>query len=103
MLYYQAQETNNKGVQRLVEIGISFHHNTLNTPDEVNGITFCDITINGDRVATGKATCVEGDSFEKSTGRKLAMKRAMEEFSSTYTLEKKFKRNLWNVYFKNMK
>jgi hypothetical protein len=54
--------------------------------------TTCVVTLDGDRVLMGTATCHEEDQFCKRIGRRIALKRAIE------SLPKNERKKIWEIY-----
>lgn len=74
-------------------------HSPANHP--INGVTVCSIlphtekpTKDAEPLVIGMAFCSEGDTFEKETGRKIALKRALEQSD----LDKETRGNFWEEY-----
>ena len=82
---------------------IDFTHNTVIHEESFKGITFCDLYIDGERISTGKSTCHRDDNFSKSKGRKLALKRAIEDTHPVYNISKPLREEIWGAYFDKMK
>jgi len=67
---------------------------------EMNALTEClveDHTIDPPRVLEGEAYCSRLDNFNKETGRKLSLKRAIAKFPKT------IRREIWNAYLNRTK
>jgi hypothetical protein len=78
-------------------------HNITFTPSNENRMTSYAIIYNGkakdkDVAAIGKAICHPIDMFNKKTGRKLALMRALKNYTSDKNLRKLF----WATYFESV-
>ena len=82
------------------EIHVGFKHNTTIKSGKVNGSTFCDISVDGTRVATGMSVCGKEDNFNRKDGRDISFKRATESFFNLYEISKENRRNIWKEYSK---
>ena len=60
-------------------------------------VTTCMIERSPAQVLIGTATCANGDTLRKATGRKIALARALQSFDRTT------RSDVWAEYFKHVK
>jgi len=64
----------------------------------ITDITECDLYINGEQF-TGVAACSKHDVFNKEVGRKVALKRAIEDARKRVELSQIVRECIWQRYF----
>ena len=74
------------------EIKVEFWYNTCENSERV---TYCDVLDgDGDCIGSGLASCSPRDQFNKNTGRKIALSRALDEI---FTRDER--QLFWDAYF----
>lgn len=80
-------------------VAFSFHHERdtdfqVRDNKVVSDVTVCDFLLDGKQFS-GLAVCASGDKFEKEVGRKIALKRAMDQAE----LRRELRSEIWGLYF----
>lgn len=83
---------------------VRWRHQRVPDPLHINGVTTCTIErVNGNNkyktVATGETYCSFKDAYNKNTGRKIALTRALQKLFPSIT-EKEIRRGFWREYYK---
>ena len=68
--------------------------NGRNVETAYKGITYCHVELDGEVISTGVAYCGLADRFDKPTGRKISIGRAIKG------LDEGFRKEVWDSYFK---
>lgn len=76
-------------------IDVTFNVNLINTNDSMKGVTFCDIHVDNNRIATGSAFCGSDDTFGMKKGAQTALKRALEQASTYFDIPKEQREAIW--------
>lgn len=80
------------------EISVDFNHYTT---IDGNRATGCTIHCDGLIMGLGSAVCVRPDIFNKNTGRKIALTKALKDGRKTNpnVFTREFRSEIWNMYF----
>ena len=75
------------------EVEIKFRYKVHNGISLRTGFTICKLYLNGKYMGFGWASCSDKDQFNKNTGRKVALSRALRSF------DREFRKKVWRAYF----
>lgn len=80
-------------------IEVVFSNNITDVSDKLHGTTFCDVYLNGRRLATGTAYCGENDTYDEVKGCQVALKRALLEAEKVSPLiDKEARAEVWQRF-----